>query len=121
MLFRSGCSFTNTSLGNFGSNTFQSGFWDSAYPNLSSICTDDDEEGLYNMDLVNDHYTIITDGAGAFTYNFNIALPAGNYSGVKVLVKKMLDNHVSPWSDTGVGYPAFNLYETASISFTVVN
>jgi len=114
------CGFTNLSLGNFGANTFQSGFWNSAAPNLSSTCTAGDEEGLYNMDLIGDHYTIITDGTGAFTHNFNIALPAGDYSGVKVLVKKMLDTHVSPWTDTGPGYPAFNLYETASISFTVI-
>lgn len=115
-----GCSFTNLSLGNFGSNTFQSGFWNSAWPNLSSTCTVNDEEGLYNMNLIGDHYTFQADGSGAFTYNFDLDLPNGDYSGVKVLVKKMLDTHVSPWADTGADYPAFNLYETAAINFTVL-
>ncbi|RLC37149.1 hypothetical protein DRH27_04175, partial [Candidatus Falkowbacteria bacterium] len=85
-----GCSFTNLSLGNFGSNAFESGFWDSASPDLSSTCTADDEEGLYNMNLVGDHYTFQADGSGDFSYPFTFALPAGDYVGVKVLVKKML-------------------------------
>ena len=113
------CTATDAGFAGMGPNAFSSGYWN-AGTNLESSCGTPGE-GVYNMDLVGDYYTIITDGAGAFTYNFNIALPAGDYSGVKVLVKKMLDTHVSPWSDTGQGYPAFNLYETASISFTVVN
>ena len=114
------CGFTNLSLGNFASNGFEGGFWNSAAPNLSSTCTGGDEEGLYNMNLIGDHYTFIADESGAFNYPFDFALPAGDYSGVKVLVKKMLDTHVSPWADTGTGYPAFNLYETAAISFTIL-
>jgi len=37
----------------------------------------------------------------------------------KVLVKKMLDTHVSPWVDNTSG-PLNNLFETAAISFTVL-
>lgn len=117
-----GCSFTNQSLGNFaGGNTFKGGFWDSAAPNLSATChPGSDEEGLYNMNLIGDHYTFIADASGAFNYPFSFSLPAGDYHDVKVLVKKMLPNHGSPWSDTGTGYPMFNLYETASIDFTIL-
>ena len=116
-----GCSFTNLSLGNFaGGNTFSGGFWNSAWPNLSSTCTANDEEGLYNMNLIGNHYTFIAGASGEFNYPFTLSLPAGTYSDVKVLVKKMLDTHVSPWSDTTAGYPAFNLYETAPIDFTIL-
>ena len=72
------------------------------------------------MNLVSNWYTVWTDGNGDFTHNFDIALPVGSYSGVKVLVKKMLQPFLSPWADTGTGYPMFNLYETASISFDIV-
>jgi len=113
------CSFTNVSLGNFGANTFQSGFWNSAWPNLSSTCTAGDEEGLYNMNLIGDHYTFIADGTGAFNYSFGFNLPNGSYSGVKVLVKKMLDTHVSPWVDSTTVHTS-NLFEVAPISFTVI-
>ena len=113
------CGFTNLSLGNFGSNAFEGGFWNSAYPNLSSTCTANDKEGLYNMSLVGDHYTFIADAAGDFSYNFDYNLPAGDYSGVKVLVKKMLDTHVSPWADATAVHGT-NLYETAAISFTIL-
>lgn len=112
-----GCGFTATSLGGFGANQFQSGFWDSAYPNLNSVCVDDDE-GLYNMNLIGDHYTVMTDATGKFNYAFNFTLPSGPYVDVKVLVKKMLDEHITPWVDeTAVAEK--NLYETAPISFTV--
>lgn len=113
------CGFTNVSLGNFGANTFQSGFWNSAWPNLSSTCTTNDEEGLYNMSLIGDHYTFIANGTGAFNYSFGFSLPNGNYSGVKVLVKKMLDTHVSPWVDETTVHTS-NLFEVAPISFTVL-
>jgi predicted ribosomally synthesized peptide with SipW-like signal peptide len=119
-----GCSFTNLSLGNFGGgNTFKSGFWDSAWPNLSATCDPTpgaDEEGLYNMNLIGDHYTFQADVNGDFVYPFDLALPAGDYADVKVLVKKMLDTHVSPWADTTGIYPEFNLYETQSIDFSIV-
>ena len=32
----------------------------------------------------------------------------------------MLNPFVSPWADTTGNYPAFNLYETAPISFTIL-
>ncbi|MFC1722164.1 SipW-dependent-type signal peptide-containing protein [Patescibacteria group bacterium] len=112
------CGFTATSLGGFGDNQFQSGFWDSAAPNLNSVCVTTDE-GVYNMSLVDDHYTIMTDAAGKFNYSFNYDLPSGDYSDVKVLVKKMLDTNVSPWVDGTYG-PQKNLFETATISFTVL-
>ncbi len=115
-----GCSFTNLSLGNFaGGNTFKGGFWDSAWPNLSPTCTANDEEGSYNMTLIGDHYTFIASGTGTFTYDFNYDLPNGNYGGVKILVKKMLDAHTSPWVDTTTEHTT-NLFEIAPISFTVL-
>jgi hypothetical protein len=113
------CGFTTTALGDFGSNTFQSGYWNSAFPNLSSTCTANDEEGLYNMNLIGDHYTFIAEGDGSFSYPFDLALPAGDYVGVKVLVKKMLDTHVSPWVDDAYVH-INNLFEVAPISFTVL-
>lgn len=114
------CGFTNSSLGNFsGGNTFKGGFWDSAWPNLSATCTANDEEGSYNMNLTGDHYTFIASGTGTVNYPFTLALPAGNYSGVKVLVKKMLDTHVSPWVDTTTVHTS-NLFEVAPISFTIL-
>ncbi|MFC1649190.1 TasA family protein [Patescibacteria group bacterium] len=113
-----GCTFTDHGFAGVGPNAFSSGYWNNG-TNLEPTCGTPGE-GVYNMDLIGDHYTFQADGSGAFTHNFDIALPAGDYSGVKVLVKKMLDTHVSPWADTGTGYPAFNLYETAAISFTVL-
>jgi len=112
------CTATDDALVALGSNAFQSGYWNNG-TGLESTCGTPGE-GVYNMDLVADHYTFIADESGAFTHNFDFALPVGSYSGVKVLVKKMLDTHVSPWSDTTGDYPAFNLYETASINFTII-
>lgn len=111
------CGFTATSLGEFGSNAFESGFWNSASPNLNSTCVGDDE-GLYNMNLIGDHYTVETDATGKFNYAFNLTLPSGSYTDVKVLVKKMLDRHVSPWADASAVADK-NLYETSAVTFTV--
>ncbi len=113
-----GCTFTDHGLAGLGLNAFQSGYWNNGV-NLEPVCGTPGE-GVYNTDLINDHYTFIADSNGAFTHDFDMNLPAGNYTGVKVLVKKMLDTHVSPWSDTGVGYPTFNLYETSAINFTIL-
>ena len=113
-----GCTVTDHGLAGVGPNAFSSGYWNNGV-NLESTCGAPGE-GVYNMDLVTDWYTVMTDSNGDFTHNFDIALPAGSYSGVKVLVKKMLTPHASPWADTGIGYPMFNLYETAPISFTVL-
>lgn len=112
------CTFTDNGFAGKGPNAFSSGYWNNG-TGLESTCSTPGE-GVYNMDLIGDHYTFIADGSGAFTHNFSFSLPVGNYSGVKVLVKKMLNTHVSPWADTGAGYPTFNLYETAPISFTVL-
>jgi predicted ribosomally synthesized peptide with SipW-like signal peptide len=109
---------SDTGLAGMEPNAFSSGYWNNN-TNLEPTCGTPGE-GVYNMNLIGDHYTFIADGAGAFNYSFNLALPAGTYSGVKVLVKKMLDTHVSPWADTGAGYPMFNLYEVAPISFTII-
>jgi hypothetical protein len=113
-----GCTFTDAGFAGIGPNAFSSGYWNNN-TNLEATCSTPGE-GVYNMSLINDHYTFIADGSGAFSFPFAFSLPAGNYSGVKVLVKKMLDTHVAPWADTGTGYSAFNLYETAPISFTVL-
>jgi hypothetical protein len=111
------CGFTDLSLGQKGSNLFQSGFWNGVGPGLVSNCSGN-WEGLYNMNLINDEYTVKTDSSGNFIYPFNIALPAGNYAGVKVLVKKTLDPFVSPWINPLTVYTT-NLFETASINFKV--
>jgi len=71
------------------------------------------------MNLQFDWYTFISDNDGNFVYPFNLALPAGNYADVKVLVKKMLDPFASPWVDSLVEHTT-NLFETAPISFTVL-
>jgi hypothetical protein len=71
------------------------------------------------MNLISDWYTFISDSEGNFVYPFNLALPAGDYTGVKVLVKKMLPTHVSPWVDTTAEHTT-NLFETAALNFTVL-
>ncbi len=111
-------SFTSDSFANAGANAFASGYWNTG-PDLDPTCVPGGE-GVFNIDLIGDHYTFQADGVGAFSHSFDLNLSAGDYANVKVLVKKMLDTHVSPWSDTGPGYPAFNLYETATINFTVL-
>jgi len=113
-----GCTFTDNGLAGAGANAFESGYWNSG-PNLDPTCGTPGE-GVYNMDLVSNWYTVITDGSGDFSHPFDFTLPAGDYAGVKVLVKKMLDSFVSPWADFSSPYPAFNLYETAPISFTIL-
>jgi len=112
------CTATDNLLAGAGSNLFQSGYWDGVGPNLSGSCTGAGE-GIYNMNLINDHYTVMTDGSGNFNYPFNLSLPQGTYTGVKVLVKKMLDDHVSPWVDSSTVHTT-NLFETAPISFTIL-
>ena len=113
-----GCTDTDHGLAGAGANAFESGYWNSG-PNLDPTCSAPGE-GVYNMDLVSNWYTVITDGSGDFSHPFDLALPAGDYAGVKVLVKKMLDPFVDPWADFSSPYPAFNLYETAAISFTIL-
>ena len=113
------CTLTDNGLAGVGPTLFDSGYWNGG-PNLDASCGNPGE-GVYNMSLQNGgQYTVMTDGNGDFTHNFDLALPAGNYSGIKVLVKKMLEPFVSPWADFGLGYPTFNLYETAPISFTIL-
>lgn len=114
------CTTTDDNLATFGANLFQSGYWNDWAPSLASTCTGSPGEGIYNMNLISDWYTFETDGTGTFTYPFDLALPAGDYVGVKVLVKKVLDPFVSPWVDTSVEHTT-NLFETAPISFTVVD
>ncbi len=113
------CTFTDDGLAGVGPTLFDSGYWNNG-TNLESTCGTPGE-GVYNMDLVSSWYTVWTDGNGDFIHNFDFTLPVGSYSGVKVLVKKMLNPFVSPWADFGPGYPTFNLYETAAISFDIVN
>jgi len=112
------CTDTDNGLAGVGPTLFDSGYWNNNV-NLESTCGDPGE-GVYNMDLISNWYTVWTDANGNFVHNFDIALPAGPYSGIKVLVKKMLNPFVTPWADFGTGYPTFNLYETAAISFTIV-
>ncbi len=112
------CTTTDGYLAGFGSNLFESGYWNNWAPGLAPTCTGSPGEGIYNMNLIDDHYTVITDGSGKFTYPFDLSLPSGTYTGVKVLVKKMLDTHVSPWVDNSTEHTT-NLFETAPVSFTV--
>jgi predicted ribosomally synthesized peptide with SipW-like signal peptide len=112
------CTLTDTNLGNFGDNLFQSGYWNNWQPGLAPTCTGSPGEGIYNMNLVDDHYTVMSDSQGKFNYAFNFALPSGTYTGVKVLVKKVLDPFISPWVDTTVEHTT-NLFETAPITFTI--
>lgn len=114
-----GCTFTDDGFAGLGSTLFDSGYWNNNV-DLEAVCLGTPGEGIYNMDLITSWYTVWTDANGDFVHNFDIALPAGDYVGVKVLVKKMLDPFVAPWSDFGPGYPSFNLYETATINFTVL-
>jgi len=113
------CTVIDDNLANFGANLFQSGYWDNNWsPNLASTCSGTPGEGIYNMNLTNDHYTVMSDAMGNLSYSFNLALPSGTYSDVKVLVKKMLDDHVTPWVDSSTEHTT-NLFETAAITFTV--
>ena len=115
-----GCTFTDLSLGHFGVNLFQSGFWNNWAPNLSNTCTGTPGEGLYNINLIGDWYTVIADGSGNVNYSFNlVGLPKGSYSGVKVLVKKVLDPFQSPWVDQNAVH-VNNLFEVAPINFTII-
>ena len=111
------CTATDDNLAGFGANLFQSGYWNGVGPGLSNSCTGPGE-GIYNMNLIGDEYTLATDGFGNFIYPFNLALPTGTYTGVKVLVKKTLNPFVSPWIDPATVHTT-NLFETAAISFTV--
>jgi hypothetical protein len=72
------------------------------------------------MDLTDDWYTVIAENDGTINYPFNLDMPAGTYSNVKVAVKKMLDTKTSPWVDEGAVY-VNNLFETEPLSFTVIN
>lgn len=112
-----GCTTTDDNLAGFGNNLFQSGYWNGVGPGLSGSCTGPDE-GIYNMNLVGDEYTVETDGFGNFIYPFNLNLPSGSYSGVKVLVKKTVEPFASPWTDPLTVHTT-NLFETAAINFTV--
>jgi len=114
------CTTTDDNLATFGTTLFESGYWNNyGQVSLSSSCGADLGQGIYNMTLVGDYYTFMSDGAGNFSYPFNLSLPSGDYTGVKVLVKKMRDDHASPWVDTSVVHTT-NLFETAAISFTVL-
>ncbi|MBN2094276.1 MAG: hypothetical protein JW740_02850 [Candidatus Zambryskibacteria bacterium] len=112
------CTATDDMLAGFGANLFQSGYWNNWAPSLSPNCVGDPGEGLYNMNLIGDEYTVESDGSGNINYAFNLALPSGNYSGVKVLVKKTLQPFQAPWTDPDTVHTT-NLFEVASISFTV--
>jgi len=112
------CTATDDNLATFGANLFQSGYWNNWAPSLSPTCVGNPGEGLYNMNLVNNDYTVQADGSGNINYPFNLDLPNGNYTGVKVLVKKILWPFVSPWTDPATVHTT-NLFETASINFTV--
>lgn len=113
------CSLVDNNLVSMGTNLFESGYWNNWAPNLSDTCTGSPGEGVYNMNLTDDWYTFISDNDGNFVYPFNLSLAAGDYTGVKVIVKKMLDTHESPWIDSTVEHTT-NLFETAAISFTVL-
>jgi predicted ribosomally synthesized peptide with SipW-like signal peptide len=97
---------------------FESGYWNGG-PNLESTCGDPGQ-GTYNMDLTDDWYTVIAENDGTINYPFNLDMPAGTYSNVKVAVKKMLDTKTSPWVDEGAVH-VNNLFETEPLSFTVIN
>jgi len=118
------CTFTDDGLANVSTNAFSSGYWNSG-PNLDDTCVTGGE-GVYNIDLTGTAsdpywYTVWTDSSGDFSYSFTVNnLPVGDYVGVKVLVKQMLDPFVTPWAELGTDYAADNLYETAAISFTIV-
>jgi len=112
------CLATDTQLATSGSNLFQSGYWNNWAPNLSSTCIGSPGEGVYNMNLISDWYTVISDASGNINYSFNLALKQGTYTGVKVIVKKMLDTYGSPWVDSLVEHTT-NLFEVAPITFTV--
>ena len=116
------CTTTDGYLAVAGSNAFQSGYWNVG-PGLDSTCGSPGQ-GIYNLNLIglyNGEYTVITDASGDFVYPFNLALQAGDYTGVKVLVKKTLDPFVSPWTDPALSVVhGTNLFETASISFKVI-
>jgi predicted ribosomally synthesized peptide with SipW-like signal peptide len=122
-----GCSTTDHLLANYGAgpNYFIAGYWNNG-TNLESSCSNPGE-GVYNVDLTDDDntpppywFTARADADGKINKSFNLSLPVGNYSGVKVLVKRMLDPFQSPWAYTVPGYAQGNLYETAPINFTVV-
>ncbi len=112
------CTDTDHQLVAAGNNLFESGYWNNWAPNLSNTCTVDPGQGVYNMNLISDWYTFESDNEGNFVYPFNLALPSGTYTNVKVLVKKMLDSHISPWVDSSAEHTT-NLFETAAINFTV--
>jgi len=104
------CTATDTQLAGAPGNLFSTGFWEGG-PNLVATCTGSPGEGIHNMDLISDWYTVITDGNGDFSHPFDIALPQGDYVGVKVVVKKMLDPYVSPWQDQSTPWPQNGLFE----------
>ena len=114
-----GCSATDNLLASAGSNLFESGYWNNWAPGLAPNCDGNPGEGVYNMALINNEYTAKSDGAGNLNYSFNLNLPTGDYAGVKVLVKKTLDPYEEPWIDPATEHTT-NLFETASISFTVL-
>jgi len=119
------CTLTDDGLAGAGANAFESGYWNGG-PNLDPTTCDNPGEGVLNMDLTGTEdspywYTVWTDAIGNFSHNFSFNLPAGDYSGVKVLVKRMEDPFESPWAYLGAEYAKSNLYETAPISFTIVH
>jgi len=115
------CTATDDQLAIAGNNAFESGYWNGG-PNLDPNCVNElyKGEGIYNMSLVNNEYTVMTDDNGDFTYSFNLNnLPSGDYVGVKVLVKKTIEPYASPWIDPATIHTT-NLFETAPISFTIL-
>jgi len=114
------CTATDNQLATAGSNLFQSGYWNVG-PGLDSTCVNasNQGQGIYNMSLINDEYTTTADASGNINYPFNLNLPNGTYTDVKVLVKKTLVPFVSPWTDPNTVHTT-NLFEVAPISFTVL-
>ena len=116
------CGATDILLATAGSNLFESGYWNLG-PNLDATCNiSSPGQGTYNMgvtDGTNNYYTVITDSSGDFVYDFEInALDAGTYTGVKVIVKLLLENWASPWVDT-TDVTKSNIMEVAPITFTI--
>jgi len=115
-----GCTATDDLLAGAGANLFESGYWNGG-PGLDAACIAGGE-GAYNMGVTDGtvkYYTVETDANGYFKYDFSISgLTPGIYTGVRVLVKMLLEPFNSPWVDVS-DIMHSNLYEVSSIDFIV--
>jgi len=76
-----------------GFNLYERGYWGAGHTYLEATYTDDDI-GVWAWTKSGTHGNPLTDGSGYFKFSTTAALPSGDYSYIKLVVKE----DVSPWT-----------------------